>query len=388
MSATKVDFENLKITTMPKSSTKAAGKIYSDIAIKKLPKSQVEITGKIAADVLESFRAKALKNINDEVTIDGFRKGNVPEKVLIAKVGDMTILEEMAELALSTAYPSIVVEEKIDAIGRPEIGITKLAKENPLEFKIVTTVIPDITLADYKKVAADENKKAEEKAKKDGADEVTDAEVEDAIKRIRTSHAMHNHKHAEGDDHSSLSKEEHDKLVESEMPPLDDEFVKTVGDFKDLADFKNKIKEALTEDKKTQNKEKRRIAIADRITAETTIDLPALLVNSELQRIEAQFRDDISRMGVTFDDYMKHAKKTIDDIRKEWTPHAEKKAKLQLIINKIADVEKIKAETQEIEEEVAHIMDHYKDADRERAYIYAESIITNEKVLKFLEEQK
>lgn len=378
---------------MPKTSTKAAGKIYSDIAIKKLPKSQVEITGKIAADALESFRAKALKNINEEVTIDGFRKGNVPEKVLIAKVGDMTILEEMAELALSTAYPSIVVEEKIDAIGRPEIGITKLAKDNPLEFKIVTTVIPDIALADYKKVAADENKKAEEKAeeeaKKNGG-EVTDAEVEDAIKRIRTSHAMHHHKHdaENGDDHSSLSKEEHDKLIEAEMPPLDDEFVKTVGDFKDLADFKNKIKEALTEDKKTQNKEKRRIAIADRITAETAIDLPALLVNSELQRIEAQFRDDISRMGVTFEDYVKHAKKTIEDIRKEWAPHAEKKAKLQLIINKIADIEKIKAEAQEIEQEVSHIMDHYKDADRERAYIYAESIITNEKVLKFLEEQK
>ncbi|NDE68227.1 trigger factor family protein, partial [bacterium] len=226
---------------MPKTSSKAnapkaaktPSKIYSDISVKKLPKSQVEITGKIAADALESFRAKALKNINDEVTIDGFRKGNVPEKILIAKVGDMTILEEMAELALSTAYPSIVVEEKIDAIGRPEIGITKLAKDNPLEFKIVTTVIPDITLADYKKVAADENKKAEEKATKEKTNEVTDAEVEDAIKRIRTSHAAHNHKHEDGDDHSSLSKEEHDKLLEAEMPPLDDEFVKTVGDFKD-----------------------------------------------------------------------------------------------------------------------------------------------------------
>jgi len=53
-------------------------KSYGDATIKKLDKSRVEITGSIPAEIWESFRAKALKNLNDSVTIDGFRKGNIP----------------------------------------------------------------------------------------------------------------------------------------------------------------------------------------------------------------------------------------------------------------------------------------------------------------------
>ena len=78
----------------------------------------------------------------------------------------------------------------------------------------------------------------------------------------------------------------------------------------------------------------------------------------------------------------------IEDIRKEWTPHAEKKAKLQLILNAIAKEEKIAPAPEEIEAEVNHIVEHYKDADRERAYVYADTVLTNEKVFEFLESQK
>ena len=134
------------------------------IKINKLDKSRVEITGSISEKEFSIFRKQALQNINDEVSIDGFRKGKVPENVLVSKVGDMSILEEMAELALSKAYPEIIIENKIDAIGRPEISITKLAADNPLEFKIVTTVTPEIKLADYKKLSKDINKKPVEKS--------------------------------------------------------------------------------------------------------------------------------------------------------------------------------------------------------------------------------
>ena len=66
----------------------------------------------------------------------------------------------------------------------------------------------------------------------------------------------------------------------------------------------------------------------------------------------------------------------------------EKKAKLQLILNEIAKIEKIAPDIKEIEAEVNHIVEHYTDADRERATIYAETVLTNEKVYGFLEEAK
>ena len=348
---------------------------YSSVDIKKLPQSEVEITASVSVDLLETYRIQALKNINDSITVDGFRKGNVPENILVAKVGDMAILEEMSELALSKAYMDIIIDNTIDAIGRPKVNVTKLAKGNPVEFKIITAVVPEIKLPEYTTIAQQERAKADPK---DLA--VSEKDIEDSILRIRKSHASH-----EGHDHDKMTPEEHDKAIESSMPELTDDFVKTLGDFSDIPDFKNKLSDMIAENKRDQAKEKTRIRIADAIADKTTIELPELMVESELERTQAQFEADIERMGVKLDDYLKHAKKSLDEIKKEWRPHAEKKAKLQLILNEIAKKEKIQPSGEEIEEEVNHIVEHYKDADRERARVYAETVLTNEKVFNFLE---
>ncbi len=317
--------------------------MYKNIKIKKLEKSQVEITGSIDTPEFTAFKKQAIQNINDEISIDGFRKGKAPENVITSKVGEMAILEEMAELAISKAYPEIVVKEEIDALGRPEISITKLAMNNPLEFKIVTAVSPEIKLGDFKKIAKEINSTPEEKF------EVTDKEVEDALERIKKSHTDH-----EGHDHDS-------------------------------PEAKEQLKQYLLEDKKLQSQEKKRIALSDKILETTEVEIPEVLIASETRRIEMQFNDDINRMGVKIEDYLKHAKKTIEEIRAEWRQPAEKKAKLQLILNEIVKKEKIKVDVKEIEAEVKHILDHYKDADKEHAYTYAETVLTNEKTYQFLE---
>ena len=56
-------------------------------------------------------------------------------------------------MALSEYYPKILEENKIDAISRPEISITKLARKNPLGFKIKTATMPEMKLPDYKQIA-------------------------------------------------------------------------------------------------------------------------------------------------------------------------------------------------------------------------------------------
>lgn len=364
------------MTKTSKEPKKEAAKTYAKPTVKSLDKSRVEITGSIPTEHFESFRKKALENINEEVTIDGFRKGKVPESMLVAKVGEMMILEEMAELALSHAYPQIIIEEKIDALGRPEIQITKIAKGNPLEYKITTAIVPEIQLGDYKKISK------EIAGKKSEIEPVTEKEVDEAILRIRRSRADHS-----GHDHEKMTAEEHTKAVDASLPELDDAFVQSLGNFKDIPDFKEKLKKMLLEDKKDKEREKKRIAISDKLIETSTVDVPEILVESELHRIEAQFGDDIARMGVNIEDYLKHAKKSLEDIKKEWQPHAEKKAKLQLLLNKIAQEEKITVDAKEIENEVNHIVEHYKDADRERAAIYAETVLMNEKIFQLLEKE-
>jgi len=355
--------------------TNAALKSYGTAEIKKLDKSRVEIAASIPTEVWSKYRKQALKNLNDSVSIDGFRKGMVPENVLISKIGEQALNEEMAELALSKAYVEILIDNKIDAIGRPQVQLTKIATGNPLEFKAITSVVPVVTLPDYKKIA---KKIVESESKNDI--KIEDKEIDEAILKVRQSRASH-----EGHDHAKMTPEEHEKAIMDSLPEFNDEFVKTLGEFENIADFKAKVREMIGQNKKDETREKLRIRIADELVEAATIDIPEVMVEAELNRTQGQFEDDIERMGVKLDDYLKHAKKTLEEIRKDWLPHAEKKAKLQLILNAISTAEKIQPTQAEIDAEVAHIVEHYKDADKERAAVYADTVLTNEKVFQVLE---
>lgn len=353
---------------------KTDNKKYSKATIRNLDKSQVAIDASILPEIWQANRPQAVKNISETVSIDGFRKGMVPENVLLTKVGENIILEETAEIAISKAYLDILVDHKIDAISKPDVLVTKISKDNPLEFTITTAVVPEVKLPDYKKISKDQL------AGHDGSVEVTDKDLEQAILKIRRSRVSH-----EGHDHEKMSKEEHDALVDKSLPEFNDEFVQTLGEYKDVEEFKTKVREMLLVQKNDENKEKLRLKIADALSDATPLDIPDVLIETELARTQAQFEDDIERMGVKLEEYLKYAKKTIEDLKVEWRPHAEKKAKLQLILNAISSVEKISASAQEIENEVSHILEHYKDADKERAAVYAETVLTNEKVFSFLE---
>jgi FKBP-type peptidyl-prolyl cis-trans isomerase (trigger factor) len=304
----------------------------------------------------------------------------------------------MAELALSEHYPKILEENKIDAISRPEISITKLARKNPLGFKIKTAVIPEMKLPDYKQIA----KKVVSGIKNEEKNtDVTEKEVEDTIMDIRKSRApkihmadeAEEHVHKEGEparnaSHSDAGGEhKHEEPKEAELPEFNDDFVKALGPFKDVPDFKEKLKENIKLEKENQLKEKTRLKIVEKIIDDLKVDLPEILIEVELDKILYRMESDITQMGLKFEDYLKHLNKTILDLRKEFRNDAEKKAKLALVLNKIATDEKIEADKEQVANEVAKILEHYKDADPERAALHAENVLTNEAVFQFLEKQ-
>jgi len=117
------------------------------------------------------------------------------------------------------------------------------------------------------------------------------------------------------------------------------------------------------------------------------MELPEILLQIELDKILYRMESDITQMGLKFEDYLKHLNKTKEDLRKEFRNDAEKKAKLALILNEISKVEKIVADEEQVTKEVATILEHYKDADPERARMHAENVLTNEKIFQFLESQ-
>ncbi|HAS81026.1 MAG: Trigger factor Tig [Candidatus Nomurabacteria bacterium GW2011_GWE1_32_28] len=368
--------------------------------INKLPKSEVEIEGEIEATIFEAYFNKALKKIGEHLEIDGFRKGKVPENVLLSKIPEMQILEEMAEMALAEHYPKILEENKIDAISRPEIAITKLARNNPLAFKIKTATMPELILPDYKEIA---KKILSEITEEDKKTEPTEKEIDDTIMDIRKSRApkihmtkeaeKHTHEHKDGEvcehDHEDQVSDTKNSPVSDtqELPEFNDDFVQALGPFKDVKDFKEKLKENIKLEKNNQAIEKTRLKIVEKIIDGLKVELPEILIEVELNKILYRMESDVTQMGLKFEDYLKHLNKTIEDLRKEFRNDAEKKAKLALVLNKIADLEKIKADPEKVANEVAMILEHYKDADAERAQMHAENVLTNEKVFEFLETQ-
>lgn len=358
-----------------------------EVKTTKLPKSEVELQISLPSDFLVSARKKAIEMIGLSLDIAGFRKGHIPEKIIIEKVGEKYILEESAELVLKEHFPKIIEQEKLDPIGRPDISIIKLALGNPLEFKITCAVVPVFTLPDYKAITKKENSKKEE------VSEVTEKEIEDVILQIRKNKAHYDwheaHKDEEGHNHPDLEKEEN-------LPIVDDAFVQKAGNFKDVEEFRAKIKENIAKEKADKQKDKKRASMMEALTKATEMEIPEILVESEIDKSIAQMKDSVERMGVTWEEYLTNTNKknkkedasietAEEEIRKDLRESAENKAKIQLIFNKIAEEEKLSVNQDILNNEIKDILEHYPDASEESARIYVSTVLLNQEVLKLLE---
>ncbi|MEX0934724.1 MAG: trigger factor [Candidatus Paceibacterota bacterium] len=339
--------------------------------------ADIEITATIPWSDVESHRKGVIDHFRKNLDLKGFRKGNAPDDAVKKEVGSDRILHEMAERALQNAYPKIVSEEKLTTIGRPHISITKLAESNPLEFKAETALMPEVDLPDYKSIA--EKIMAEEIEA-----EITDKDVEGAVNQIRTQWAKSEKlKKTQGEgedvDPSSIT------VTPEELPELTDEFVNELGNFENVEDFKSKLKENLGEEKRMKETEKKRAELLDAIREEAEMNIPSIVIESELEKMMQEFQGNVERAGFKLEEYLEQTEKSMDDLRNEWRADARKRAETQLVLNKIAMEENIKPDEKRVQEEVGRIMKMYDDANEERARIYVKSILTNEAVLKWLE---
>src|SRR3989344_1785257 len=300
-----------------------------NIEIKKLPDSEIEITGEISAETFEGTWDEAVKNISQKVKLDGFRPGSdVPEKVLADKVGEIEILEEAAQISIKKAYPEILIKHKIEAIGEPEIVITKLARKNPLGFKIKTAVIPEISLPDYKKIASE--------------------------------------------------------LIKNK------EIAKGFGEFENLDALKKRLRENIKQDKQIKLKDKKRAEILDAISKESKIEYPKILLSAELSKMTGEIKENLSGMGISWENYLEHIKKKEEDLAKEWKKEADRRVRYGLTLRQIAITENIQIAPEELEKEVELIMSRYQaedksKLDRQRLEDYAYGILRNERVFIALE---
>jgi trigger factor len=185
---------------------------------------------------------------------------------------------------------------------------------------------------------------------------------------------------------ANQSKEDRD--AKKEPPELTDDDAKKIGKFEGVADLKAKIKENIGKEKEVRARDKKRAEMIEVLVSALKVSVPEVLIQSELNKMFAQFSGDVQRMGLKPEDYLKQINKTEQDLFKEWRVDAEKSAKLELLLDRVAEEEKLLPEEEKIKREVEHLTLHYKDAEPERIRTYVENMLRNDMVFEFLEGQK
>ncbi|MDX9913090.1 MAG: trigger factor [Candidatus Moranbacteria bacterium] len=425
--------------------------------IKKLPKSKVEFKLVITWDNWKSFLDEAAEKISKEIKIEGFRPGKAPKAIVEQKVGKDLILSTAAENAIKKAYPQEIKKLELDVIGSPEISIAKLAEGNDLEVMVVASVMPKVELKKYTdevnklnlayaqektEVAAEDILKEIEKIAKSRAKLVTvrrEAKKDDSV--VIDFEVKRNGVVIEGGvakDHNLIlgsevfipgfedqiigmkegeekefelkfPKEYHEKnlagnpaqfkvniklVQEREIPAIDDEFAKSLGNFKDLEDLKNNIKKGMQKEQDFRRQEKRRGDIMEILITKTELsdELPEILVHEEIHKMLHELEGQIQQMGMSLADYVGQMGKTIDDLEKDWIPQAQKRIKAALALEQIIKEKEIEVPSEKIEEAMNKTLQFYKNEkdakskiDMKRLFDYTSGMLKNEEAFKMLE---
>ena len=141
-------------------------------------------------------------------------------------------------------------------------------------------------------------------------------------------------------------------------PELNDEFAKELG-YESLEDLKNKTKEETIKRENDRIENEYVGALLDKLMETTTIDVPVSMVQAEIQNRLKELEYQLSMQGFKMDDYLKMMGGNIDTFAAQLAPAAEKKVKVDLILDKIARENKFEASEEELKERMEKVAKMY-----------------------------
>ncbi|MDO8261090.1 MAG: trigger factor, partial [Candidatus Magasanikbacteria bacterium] len=361
---------------------------------KELEKSQIELTVELSVEEFKPFLIQGAEAISQSLKIDGFRPGKAPYDIVKQKVGEMGILEEAANIAIRKKIDQVIKENvDKDPVGQPQVDITKLAPENPLEFKIVIALLPEITLGEYKDLKI-KQEKAEalvaevEKTLNDlremrTKEVIVEREVQETDKIIVDIEMFLDNVPVEGGKNKDTAimmgreyvvpgfdkkligakkgetrefslpypedfhmKNLAGKMVEfrvvikevyeRELPELNDDLAMAFG-LKKIEELKENIEKSIAAQKeKDLNLKAEREMLEKIINNAKFSDIAEILINHESQTMMAELEHNIEEQGGKLEDYLSSLGKNMNEMMLELMPEAVKRVKVSLTIREIA----------------------------------------------------
>ncbi len=360
-------------------------KIYKNLDIQK-EDGKVTIQAEIPVEEINKYKKEVIEEAQKNMEKPGFRKGNVPLDMVEQELGMEKVIGSAADKALNKVYPQIIQEKDLQVMSAPKVSITKFALGEDLGFKAEIAVVPNFKLPKYKKIG---KKIAQERKDKEDI-EISPEEVQQVINQILK---MHTRAKKKEDDESQIvdkdgkpiKSEEKPGEKETEKPELTDEFVKSIGKFENVEDFKEKIKDNLINEKQTAEIRKNREKIADKLVKETNLEIPEIAIEGELQSVRQKLQQDLKNQDMTMEEYMEKIDSTKEEFFKDQKEHIEKQLKTKIILEKIADEENIKPEEEKVEVQAQMLKQRYPNTEEEPLKDYVRMMMKNEEVLKILE---
>lgn len=391
-----------------------------------------EITGEIGKENVENQIEKVCRELKRELFVPGFRKGKVPISMLKRRFAN-EIKEQVIEELFQENYPKIIEQAKLHPIDKPNIHELDYEDGKPLKFKFSSEVIVMDEPKDYTGVEITveptvvEDKEIEEYINslryRRGEIQVVEnrpVEKEDLI--ILDIEALCGDEKIESYDREKIQlqvgkngyisdprfdeqlvglkqgkkkkfelefsdEDENEELKGKKisfsvfvheikaivLPELDDEFAKSLGEYETLADLNEKIKESFTEQKKSQNQEIAIEMMIDKILEKNDIILPPRFIDDYSNDLTDRY---IERTGIQIDS---------EEMKAEFDKQAERELKKMVLINKVAEKEKIEVSDEEVDKVVQTLGKFYQQSGKRDMKDAIESIRNNLKESKTIE---
>lgn len=387
---------------------------------KQLSPTKVELTVTADQPFMDRVKDHVLGDLSKQVNMAGFRKGHAPKALIEKNVDQTTLQSQFLDHAINDLYVEALSNEKLRPVAQPEVNVTKFVPFTDLEFKATVEVVGKITLPDYKAIKVtkkvepttdkdvtavlddlrrrDAEKVEVKRAAKEGDETVIDFKGVDAKTKEPISGAS-------GTDYPLVlgsntfipgfepevvgckagdektfditfpedygAKELQKKKVsftvnvkavrELQLPKLDDAFAATVGPFKTLTELKANIKEQLQAEKENQAQRNFENELLAKIAEKARADIPKVLVDEEIDRMEEEERRNLIYRGQTWQEHLQAEGKTDAEHKEGLREAAEARVKTGLVLGEVAEAEKITITDKELDERIAGLKRQYND---------------------------
>jgi trigger factor len=394
------------------------------------PRSTVVLEIELPAERLDRAVDEAVRHLSRRTRVPGFRPGKAPRPLLERHLGPGVVLDDAVDHLVQDAYREALIEQSLLPLTNADVEVVQAEEGKPLLFKATVQVRPEVKLGDYAhfnfapEIETIDDARVDKVVEELRDQNATLAAVEDrgardgdyavisfvgtrdgepfeggssermpiiiGQERLIPGFEAHliglevggrtefditfpdDYPEAELAGKTAHFAVELKELREKVQPELDDDFLKTLGEFADLAALRADIQTRL----ERNAIDRARHGFADRIieyaVANATLDLPDILVDQEVEVMHDEFRGTLARQGISEEAYLKAVEKAESDLHTEFRPGAEKRVRTLLVLSAVADAEGVEAPEAEVEAEIAQGRERYAGDTRLLAYFDSE----------------